>query len=633
MVSPHRYSSHALILLVMLFITGCFAAASVMSLAQEITPYPFHTRPTELLARLGKLGAAESPNTPSGAPRTLPADVVRLLERTDGGEVLKNRDLIDAFLIASGVFDRAKRNAYAGRLDEITVAARAATISAKTAFEGGEALLKFLHQGPMKGGYDPQQTRLSVLLDTGKFNCVSATALYQIVAKRLGLAVQALSIPSSVEGHAMSMFMDGNRRIDVETTNPDGFNFQSKVKESGATVIGVQLDPASGHDVSDQGLASLIAQNLASGGSKRKDHRAAIQAALVGLALDPAENAKANNFVAALNDWAMLLGDANKYEDALTVMQFGLDLVPSDETLIGNVDVLWSKYAASEAHANRAASAVAVVRRAIESGQLKNSDDAEAAPFISVADKLADAGKWQEAIAVLDRALPAVEGESAIRIHRWLVQVHRQWAEAERKDGNQGAAIQALAALWKRAPGDPDAKNAVAYFAQETLAEVEQSGGPLAAAGLLAKLRAEFTGLEYLDEAGKLCARRAVEKLLAAKKFAEAADAVDRYRPLLAGDEAYHEIGGIAVDGWGREMLRKKKFEKAVKLYGDGRQQYPTSEVLKHNIVIAWDTWAANAIKKNDLPEAVRIYEQALQAVGDNAHLKHNLAVSRSRLK
>jgi tetratricopeptide (TPR) repeat protein len=632
MVSPHRYSSHALILLMMLFITGCFAAASVMSLAQETTAYPFHTRPTELLARLPKLAAATSPKAPHDAHRSLPADVVRLLDRTDRGEVLKNRELIDAFLIASGVFDRAGRNAYAGRLDEIAAAARAATISAKTAVERGDALLKFLHKGPMKGGYEAQQTRLSVLLDTGKFNCVSATALYQIVAKRLGLSVQALSIPSTVEGHAMSMFVEGNRRIDVETTNPDGFGFQSKIKESGAAVIGVQLDPASGHDVSDQGLASLVAQNLASGDNKH-DHRAAIQAALIGLALDPAENAQANNFVAAVNNWAMHLGKTHKHEEALAVTQFGLDLLPADDTLTNNADVLWHQYAAFEAQANRAASAVAVVRRAIKAGQLKNTEDAEATPFISVAGKLADAGKWQEAIAVLELARPAVESESAKRIHKWLVQVYRQWAEAERKAGNPDAAIGALAALWKRAPGDRDAKNAVAYFAQESLAELEQSGGPIAAAGMLAKFRAEFTGLDYLDEAGKLCARRAVEKLLAAKKFKEAADAVDRYRPLLAGEEARHEIGGMVIDGWGREMMREKKWEQAVKLYGDGLKQYPTSELVKHNAVTAWDTWANQAIKKNDWPEAARIYEQALQAVGDNAHLKHNLAVCRSRKK
>jgi tetratricopeptide (TPR) repeat protein len=617
----------------MLFVTGCFAAASVMSLADETAAYPFQAQPTELLQHLDKLSKLEAAGKKPSSVGKLPPDVLQLLERTNRGAVLDDRELIDAFLIASGVSDRQGRDAYFKKLDQITAASRSATASAKTPIERGDALLKFLHKGPMRAGYNPQQTRLSVLIDTGKYNCVSATALYQIIATRLGLAVQALSIPSTVEGHAMIMYLDGDRRIDVETTNPDGFNFRAKVKQSGATVIGIQLDPEKGHDVSPQGLASLIAQNLASSGGKHQDHLAAIQAALVGLALDPVENAKANNFVAAVNEWAMLLGDANKYEEALQVMQFGLELLPADDTLACNADLLWSRYAAFEARASRATSAVAVVRRAIKSGRLKDSDEAEAAPFVTVADDLADDKKWQEAIAVLDQGLRAVEGESVTRLHKWLIQVHRQWAEAERKRGNDDAAIGALAALWKRAPADRDAQNAVAYFAQESLAEVERAGGPDAAAKLLTKLRANFSTLGYLDEAGKLAARRGVEKLLAAKKFEQASAAIDRYQPLLADDSARDEVGGLVVDSWGRELIREKQWEKAVKVYGDGLKRYPTSELVKHNIVMAWDRWAGEEMKKGNWPEAIRIYELALEALGDNAHIKHNLAVCRSRRK
>ena len=40
----------------------------------------------------------------------LPPDVMRLLDKTNRGEVLNDRELIDAFLIASGVFDREGRD-------------------------------------------------------------------------------------------------------------------------------------------------------------------------------------------------------------------------------------------------------------------------------------------------------------------------------------------------------------------------------------------------------------------------------------------------------------------------------------------------------------------------------------------
>jgi hypothetical protein len=59
MVSPHRYSSHALILLAMLFVTGCFAAASVMSLAEEPMADSFQVQPSESLTRVDSLGKAD----------------------------------------------------------------------------------------------------------------------------------------------------------------------------------------------------------------------------------------------------------------------------------------------------------------------------------------------------------------------------------------------------------------------------------------------------------------------------------------------------------------------------------------------------------------------------------------------
>ena len=102
MVSPHRYSSHALILLAMLFITGCFAAASVMSLADETPAYPFGAQPTELLQRLATNSAIlDAAGKGCSGARGLPADVLQLLERTNrGAEVLNDRTLVDAFLIA-----------------------------------------------------------------------------------------------------------------------------------------------------------------------------------------------------------------------------------------------------------------------------------------------------------------------------------------------------------------------------------------------------------------------------------------------------------------------------------------------------------------------------------------------------
>jgi tetratricopeptide (TPR) repeat protein len=636
MLSPHRYSSHALLLLAMLFVTGCFAAASVMSLAEETSAHPFSVAPTELLARLDDLGKIETAEKSSPAARPLANDVMKLLRRTSGGETLNERDTVDAYLIASGVFEARQRDRYARTIDEITAAARNATAVAKTPSERGDALLRFLHAGPMKAGYDAQQTRLSTLLDNGKFNCVSATALYQIVARRLELDVRALSIPGGIlAGHAMTIFIEGDRRIDVETTNPDGFDFQAKVKESGGFVIGIKLDPEKGHEVSELGLASLIAQNLASsrGKEKNKDPIDAVQAALIGVALDPVENAKANNFIATINDWAMRLGKDKKYEEALTVMQFGLELLAGHKTLLNNSDILWNRYAAFEVQSGRAQQAVAVIRRGIERGQIEKPKTAEAAPFVKVADELADAKKWTQAIAVLDQGVGVVEGRHSAELREWLVTIHARWAETERKSANYDAGVDVLAGLMRKAHDPREARKAVEYFAQESLSEIEQKDGPKAAAKLLARLQSEFREIEYLKEAGTLCARRALDKLLDDEKYDDAIAALDRYKPLLADQAARDEVGGMVYDRRGRELVGRQEYEQAVKVYADGLKQFSSSDLLQNNVVVAWDRWAGEAMKNKDWKEAIRIYELALESLGKNAHIEHNLAICRKKAK
>jgi tetratricopeptide (TPR) repeat protein len=431
----------------------------------------------------------------------------------------------------------------------------------------------------------------------------------------------------------MTIFVTNDRRIDVETTNDDGFDFERKVKESGARVIGIKLDPAKGHEVSDVGLASLVAQNRASGSGKDKETLAAIQAALVGIALDPRENAKANNFVAAVNEWAMRLGDADKYDDALAVMQFGMELMPAEDTLKNNAEILWNRYAVFEVKAGRDQSAVEVIAKAKRQALLEESADSSAAPFLRVASDLCDDKQWREAVAVIERGLKAVQNDSTAKLRAWLVQVHAQWAEAQRKDRNYDQGIDALAAMWKKTGEERAAREAIEYFAQESLREVEESGGPAAAAALLVRLRKEFPSVDYLNEAGQQCARRAIDKLLDSGKFDEAAAAIDRYQPLLSDDKARDELGGMVYDRRGRELMGKKKWADAVAAYGDGRAKFPTSELLARNAVVAWNGFAREAIDKDDLPEAIRIYERAIQDVGDKGPLKRNLEICRKKLK
>ena len=95
--------------------------------------------------------------------------------------------------------------------------------------ERGRAILKYLYRDYLKT-YSLNQTKLDLALETGYYNCVSSAILYMTTAKLAGLEVRG----QSTTQHAFcSIYLSdeksGNsKKIDVETTNPYGFNPGSK---------------------------------------------------------------------------------------------------------------------------------------------------------------------------------------------------------------------------------------------------------------------------------------------------------------------------------------------------------------------------------------------------------------------
>ena len=83
----------------------------------------------------------------------------------------------------------------------------------------GRAVLKLLYQDVLKH-YEAGQTKFDVALKTGNYNCVSSALLYMAAAKAAGLDVRGQKTPD----HAFCSVYISGKRIDVETTNPYGFN-------------------------------------------------------------------------------------------------------------------------------------------------------------------------------------------------------------------------------------------------------------------------------------------------------------------------------------------------------------------------------------------------------------------------
>jgi tetratricopeptide (TPR) repeat protein len=84
-------------------------------------------------------------------------------------------------------------------------------------------LLALLHRRLLTS-YDARATTLAELLDKGKFNCLSASIIYNLLAERLGLGTAGQLLPTHARSIVRIPKGDGEASIVVETTSPRGFD-------------------------------------------------------------------------------------------------------------------------------------------------------------------------------------------------------------------------------------------------------------------------------------------------------------------------------------------------------------------------------------------------------------------------
>jgi hypothetical protein len=172
--------------------------------------------------------------------------------------------LEEAAFLASGVAPE-RLAGYRSRLDEILKALRAEAGGIADPAAKGEAVLTFLHKGPLKA-YSENATTLDGVLDTGVYNCVSSAVLYILAAGSLGLDVEGVR----TSDHAFCSLVVGNRKIDVETTNPYGFDPGNKkeFKDSFGRATGYAYVAPGGYGdrraIGARSLVGLVLSNRAS---------------------------------------------------------------------------------------------------------------------------------------------------------------------------------------------------------------------------------------------------------------------------------------------------------------------------------------------------------------------------------
>lgn len=160
----------------------------------------------------------------------------------------------------------------------------------------GEYLLNYMHRTFLRN-YSERQTRLDVLVSTGRYNCVSSAVLYAILASAIGLETTGVL----TKDHAFIQVRTAAELIDVETTNLYGYNPGTKTEfhdRFGNTTGFAYVAPRNYRDrgsISQLELVSLILSNRIVDLESRRNFSEAVgiaidRAALLSMRLNPSDS-------------------------------------------------------------------------------------------------------------------------------------------------------------------------------------------------------------------------------------------------------------------------------------------------------------------------------------------------------
>ncbi|MFZ5562523.1 MAG: tetratricopeptide repeat protein [Thermodesulfobacteriota bacterium] len=236
---------------------------------------------------------------------------------------LADYDYYDAFLIASGIVDR-RFSLYRQRIRSLRNRCLAGVDKTAAPYDRGKALLIWLHDNALRT-YAEKSNLAGDLLDKGEFNCLSATILYCLLGKDLGLSVSGVLTP----GHTFCLVSDGERQVVVETTNRYGFDpgrVEEEPVEGGIRQVTVpRVDYTETTVVPLHGLMALLYVNTLDLATLvvGENETACLPRFAKACLFDPGNDVFANNLSACLNNLAVSALEQDKPAAAMAYIQQG----------------------------------------------------------------------------------------------------------------------------------------------------------------------------------------------------------------------------------------------------------------------------------------------------------------------
>ncbi len=552
--------------------------------------YPFPTVPRSILERLGEIKLGE--------PAVVDSVEWEILEdawaRRDSPDTEKqtpeyDRLVVRLMLTASGVVTEAAQEPYIQKLNTLIADARLAIDKGKPDAHPGESLIQFLHAGVMHGGYELSQSSFAAVFDSGIYNCVSSTAMYFVIGRKLGLKMQIISIPggSFLSGHACLNLIEGDRIYEVEPTNPNGFDWGTKLSQPGVFTIGFQPDRKDGHIVDGIGLAATIYSNRGVDASKAENHDrlAAASLGLRALMCDPYDSTSAQNVLAVFTNWGPVLAAEGRYDEAIRTLAFGYE-VTQDGGVKNNLSITASEQIASLLNDQKDIEAKAAIEHAAtmlpEDNDFKNAE-----PWIRHASKSYDDEGGEAALAAIERAIVMTSEKNHLSLCKYRTSLFRRWSQDLLTKSDANGSVSVLVRGYKINPSDEDLSGGIAFHTQEALGFLDNDGAdPAAAVTHVNDLVAKFPTVKVIAEFASAHVYRTLATLREQKKFAESLSAAKIYEAMPSSTGEPEQFIAQAWCDWAEFYFDQMKFDEAIEKYVNGLKSLPGNERLMRGLAM-----------------------------------------------
>jgi len=281
----------------------------------------------------------------------------RLLDDARDGR-LDEFGLVEAALIAGGIDRESERNKCCARFRAICASSlihaesTGRDMTPETPLqERARTLFRFMHQQVLTGEYQLEATQFSRTLQSGAYNCVTATILFNSLCEAHGLAATAVA----TKGHVFSRIHEPDT-FDIQTTCSQWF-------ESSAAQGEQVRSEGSGREISAVQLIGKIYYNRAVSELNLKHFAEAVGYLKLSLLLDPADPSAYENLLAALNNWSLHECRDSQFARAAELVRQGLAIDPDYPPLRVNDVHVHQQWAVSLCDRGRHEAAIGLLER------------------------------------------------------------------------------------------------------------------------------------------------------------------------------------------------------------------------------------------------------------------------------